>query len=47
MAGAVAGWVPGQGATRLPEGLGMRVPAGSHLIAQVHYNTEDPARMGP
>ena len=31
-------WAPGVGATRLPEGHGIRVPAGSLIVAQLHYN---------
>lgn len=34
----VAGWVPGGGAVRLPEGTGLEVAAGSKIVIQVHYN---------
>ncbi|MCB9796584.1 MAG: monooxygenase [Alphaproteobacteria bacterium] len=32
-------WAPGSGATTLPEGKGLRVPAGSAVVHQVHYFT--------
>jgi hypothetical protein len=31
-------WAPGSPPTILPEGIGIRVPAGSKLVLQVHYN---------
>ncbi|MFO0723887.1 MAG: hypothetical protein U1E65_08905 [Myxococcota bacterium] len=34
----VAGWVPGASATRLPEGTGIEVAAGSKIVIQIHYN---------
>ena len=33
-----ASWVPGATVARMPEGTGIHVPAGSHLVFQVHYN---------
>lgn len=36
--GVPVSWAPGQGATRYPEGTGYRVPEGSMLITQIHYN---------
>ena len=35
----VAGWAPGTGALRFPDGTGLRLPAGRRMIAQIHYNT--------
>lgn len=35
----VAGWAPGTGVLRYPEGTGLRLPAGRRMIAQIHYNT--------
>lgn len=40
------GWAPGQGATNFPAGHGVSVPAGSWIVAQVHYNLSDPATLG-
>ncbi|MBK8718578.1 MAG: monooxygenase [Nannocystaceae bacterium] len=38
--GALLGvWVPGAGASVLPEGTGMLVPTGSKLLLNMHYNT--------
>ena len=31
-------WAPGHGADRLPQGTGIRLPKGSLVIIQVHYN---------
>lgn len=31
-------WAPGIGATRFPEGTGIRIPAGRRVVMQVHYN---------
>ena len=39
-------WAPGQGAVRMPEGTGVRVPANAVLVLQVHYNLADPANEG-
>lgn len=36
--GAAGGWVPGSDATFLPEGTGLKVPAGASFVLQVHYN---------
>lgn len=38
-----AGWAPGVGATRLPAGTGLRLPAGGSFVMQVHYNLENGA----
>ncbi|MGH7970979.1 MAG: redoxin domain-containing protein, partial [Limisphaerales bacterium] len=35
----VCGWAPGFPPTRLPEGVGVRLPAGTELTAEVHYTT--------
>ncbi len=34
----VAGWAPGDMPVHVPEGTGIRVPAGAKLVMQVHYN---------
>jgi hypothetical protein len=34
----IAAWAPGWGGDRLPEGLGVALPAGSRVVMQVHYN---------
>ena len=34
----IAAWAPGWGGNRLPEGTGVRLPAGSQIVMQVHYN---------
>ena len=34
----VSTWVPGQGPTYTPEGVGMRIPAGSRIVLQMHYH---------
>ncbi|NND05636.1 MAG: T9SS type A sorting domain-containing protein [Saprospiraceae bacterium] len=36
-AAMVAGWVPGSGATFTPDGMGIFLPKGARLIAQLHY----------
>lgn len=33
----IGGWVPGAGAFFAPDGFGIRLPAGSDIIIQVHY----------
>lgn len=33
----IAAWVPGSGAFALPAGFGMKIPARSNIIIQVHY----------
>lgn len=33
----IAAWVPGAGAFNLPKGFGMKIPARSNIIIQVHY----------
>lgn len=33
----IAGWNPGQGKKSFPEGMGVRIPAGSNIIMQIHY----------
>jgi hypothetical protein len=35
----IAGWAPGAGVLRYPEGTGLLLPAGRKFIAQIHYNT--------
>jgi hypothetical protein len=34
----IAAWAPGWGGSRLPEGTGVSLPAGSKIVMQVHYN---------
>ena len=34
----VAAWAPGLSASRLPDGTGVPLPAGSQIVMQVHYN---------
>jgi Copper type II ascorbate-dependent monooxygenase, C-terminal domain/Copper type II ascorbate-dependent monooxygenase, N-terminal domain len=34
----IAAWAPGSGADRLPDGVGIPLSAGMHVIMQVHYN---------
>jgi hypothetical protein len=36
-AGSIGGYVPGNSARILPEGTGIRLPAGSSLVFQMHY----------
>jgi hypothetical protein len=36
-ASMVSGWVPGSSATRAPEGMGIFLPKGATLVAQIHY----------
>jgi hypothetical protein len=33
----IAGWAPGTGATRFPEGTGIPIDAGRSLVMQIHY----------
>jgi hypothetical protein len=37
-AGWIAAWAPGWGGDRLRDGTGIRLPAGSRVVMQVHYN---------
>ena len=44
-------WTPWYGATTLPENTAYRVPAGSHVVAEIHYRAlyeavEDRSRLG-
>ena len=34
----IAGWAPGWGGSRLPDGTGVPLPAESQVVMQVHYN---------
>ena len=34
----ISAWAPGWGAGRLPDGVGVPLPAGSRIVMQVHYN---------
>lgn len=34
----IAGWVPGSTPTRLPTGTALKLPAGSRIVIQIHYN---------
>jgi len=36
-ASLVGGWAPGGDAQFMPEGMGIRIPANTNLVAQVHY----------
>lgn len=35
----IAAWAPGYGATRFPDGLGVRLEGGRPLVIEIHYNT--------
>jgi mono/diheme cytochrome c family protein len=39
LAGMLAGWAPGAGASETPPGTGILVEGGSKVIIQMHYNT--------
>ncbi len=39
-------WAPGMGVVDYPQGTGVRLPAGSQLVVQVHYNLADEAIRG-
>ncbi len=41
--GMFLGWAPGQDATQLPEGTGLRVPADDFVVIQIHYHYEGSA----
>ena len=43
----VAGWAPGNEADWLPDGAAIRVPAGSQLVLQMHYNSAALSDDGP
>ncbi len=36
--GSVGGWAPGSPPTVMPDGVGMLLPAGAHVVVQVHYH---------
>ena len=40
----LGGWAPGAGATRFPEGTGIRVSSGQVIVMQVHYNLANGAK---
>jgi len=42
----VVAWAPGQGPVLYPPGVGLKLPAGSVMIYQVHYNLSDAATLG-
>jgi hypothetical protein len=42
----VISWAPGQGPVSFPEGVGLRLEAGTVMVYQVHYNLSDPATLG-
>ena len=44
--GEVVSWAPGQGAVEYPSGAGVRLPAGTRMVFQVHYNLVDPDVRG-
>src|SRR5262249_5841 len=51
-ANGLGGWAPGLVPTRLPEGVGQRLPKGADLVMQVHYHRTgkeepDPTQVGP
>ena len=33
----IGGWVPGQGVFETPPGMGIKLPAGTNLVLQIHY----------
>jgi hypothetical protein len=33
----IGGWVPGQGVFETPDGMGIKLPAGTNLVLQIHY----------
>lgn len=41
----IAGWNPGQGKKVFPEGMGVKVPAGSSIIMQIHYPVTSNGQM--
>lgn len=43
----IAAWVPGANPEQFPEGMAMRIPAGSRLVMQVHYNTSQSTGTPP
>jgi hypothetical protein len=43
----VGGWAPGRDGTFLSEGVAQRVPAGSQLVVQMHYNTSGVPKDDP
>jgi hypothetical protein len=36
--GSIGGWAPGSPPTVMPDGVGMLLPAGAHVVVQVHYH---------
>lgn len=42
----VVSWAPGQGPVVYPAGVGLRIPAGTKMVFQVHYNLVDPEVRG-
>jgi hypothetical protein len=42
----VVAWAPGQGPVEYPDGVGLKVPAGTVMVYQVHYNLVNPATLG-
>ena len=44
--GEIISWAPGQGAVVYPEGVGLRIPEGTVMVYQVHYNLVDEAQRG-
>ena len=44
----IGSWTPWQGFVSLPDGLAVRLPAGSHLVAKIHHDgsKETPADLG-
>jgi len=44
--GIPVAWAPGQGAVVYPDHSGVRLAAGTHMVAQVHYNLADEAVRG-
>ncbi len=33
----IGGWVPGQGVFQTPSGMGIKLPAGTNIVLQIHY----------
>jgi hypothetical protein len=43
-ASTLGGWAPGNAPRRLPDGIGMPLPAGSDVVMQVHYSSKSGVR---
>lgn len=46
--GGAGGWAPGAAPLKLPDGVGLLVPKGSQVVAQIHYSARTaPDSIGP